>query len=174
MDIEWMSVFAVVAVAVPLVLGVALLVHSIPFFVRMAYRHIRVKRSGIKYDPIAGEPRMPQRNSATYGYTSIMRAQELAGRVLGVHEDCLKYASKGFSVTGGATGHTYRILPRAVFPIVDLTSRELLCGKPYNAWSLPLADTMLTQALYLQCPETERAFVALCNKTAAPSVAFTL
>lgn len=92
------------------------------------------------------------------------KARELGARILGTEEDNMELGGKGIDIIGGATGHRYHLSARYSFGITDLDAQELLCALPFNSWQLPQADTMLTQALYLQCPETERAFLALCNK----------
>lgn len=101
------------------------------------------------------------------------RAETLLHRLYGVDPENMQYGAKGFEVVGGATGHHYRIIPRVLFPVIDLTSRTGLCAQPFNSWSLPQADKMLTHALYLQCPETELAFVAIANKAFLPSTTLT-
>lgn len=173
-----LSVIAVGALTVPVVTIVMLAWH----LGKLGWRRWQVKRGGIHYEtsclPLARLTPWPQSRNLydpfdTTGYAARRKAEALVERVLGVPASASVYGSSGFVVKGGATGHSYRVLPRALFPIVDLTAGQMLCAKPYNSWSLPQADVMLTQALYLQCPQTERAFVAICNKTAAPSVSLT-
>lgn len=162
--IDVLEVIAVGAITVPLVLAFMLLCYG----AKAGRHHWKIKRAGIRY---VGSERMyvPLGERMVSGFAANARAESLLRRLYDVPSSALKYGGEGFKVTGGATGHTYQIMPRAMFPIADITSRTLLCGKPFNAWILPIADTMLAQALYLQSPETERAFVAICNKTAVPS-----
>lgn len=166
-----LEVVAVGALAMPLTLAVLLICYGAKHGAMHLYRKWRIARSGIAYEPLMGQPILPKSPVEPTLHGANLIAAQTAERLLGVAPTAFEFGKNGFAVRGGATGHTYRILPRALFPVVDLTSRTLLCAKPFNSWHLPMADVMLTQALYLQCPETERAFVALCNKTAAPSVA---
>jgi len=94
------------------------------------------------------------------------KADMLLARVLGVSDLQMFYALRApITVTGGATGKRYDIYRRHNFPIHAIDDNALMCGTPFDVFRLPHADIALAQALYLTCPETEREFVALCNKT---------
>lgn len=124
-------------------------------------------------NPIAYRPRKRQREVPTSPmvptyYSANVKANHLLQTTLGLTGEQIQAMQEGkarITVIGGATGRRYEISPRFNLPIHVPDERLYLCAGPFNGHALPFADIVLSQALYLSCPTTERDFLRLCNKT---------